>query len=113
MLTNEDTRDNILKLIRNKRKFEKNHKKNKTKKFTMKTTSGISNEGIYEWDITSLTLMYDDKVERYGFKLAIGTEYEYIIQVDRTPKYQLKYPDAGITEVTVNRAWKDNGIIIE
>ena len=33
MLTNEDTRDNILKLIRNKRKFEKNHKKNKTKKF--------------------------------------------------------------------------------
>lgn len=87
--------------------------KNKTKKFTMKTTSGISNEGIYEWDITSLTLMYDDKVERYGFKLAIRTEYEYIIQVDRTKKYQLKYPDAGITEVTVNRAWKDNGIIIE
>ena len=32
MLTNEDTRDNILKLIRNKRKFEKNQK-NKTKKF--------------------------------------------------------------------------------
>ena len=27
VLTNEDTRDNILKLIRNKRKFEKNHKK--------------------------------------------------------------------------------------
>lgn len=87
--------------------------KNKTKKFTMKTTSGISNEGIYEWDITSLTLMYDDKVERYGFKLAMRTEYEYIIQVDRTKKYQLKYPDAGITEVTVNRAWKDYGIIIE
>ena len=33
MLTNEDTRDNILKLIRNKRKFEKNHKKIKQKKF--------------------------------------------------------------------------------
>ena len=33
VLTNEDTRDNILKLIRNKRKLEKNHKKNKTKKF--------------------------------------------------------------------------------
>ena len=33
VLTNEGTRDNILKLIRNKRKFEKNHKKNKTKKF--------------------------------------------------------------------------------
>ena len=27
VLTNEDTRDNILRLIRNKRKFEKNHKK--------------------------------------------------------------------------------------
>ena len=33
VLTHKDTRDNILKLIRNKRKFEKNHKKNKTKKF--------------------------------------------------------------------------------
>ena len=33
VLTNEDTRDNILKLIRNKRKFEKNHKKIKQKKF--------------------------------------------------------------------------------
>ena len=87
--------------------------KNKTKKFTMKTISGISSEGIYEWDITSLTLMYDDKVERYGFKLATRTEYEYIIQVDKTKKYQLKYPSAGITEVKVNRAWKDNGIIIE
>ena len=31
VLTNEDTRDNILKLIRNKRKFEKNHKKIKQK----------------------------------------------------------------------------------
>jgi len=31
VLTNEDTRDNILKLIRNKRKLEKNHKKIKQK----------------------------------------------------------------------------------
>jgi len=87
--------------------------KSKTKKFTMKTDSGIFCEGIYEWDITSLTLMYDSKVERYGFKLTTGKEYEYIIQIDKTKKYQLKYPNAGITEVTVNRAWKDNGIIIE
>ena len=32
-----------------------------TKKFTMKTDSGIFKEGTYEWNITSLTLMYDDK----------------------------------------------------
>lgn len=31
VLTNEDARDNILKLIRNKRKFEKNHKEIKQK----------------------------------------------------------------------------------
>lgn len=81
-----------------------------TNKFTMKTLSGIDHEGSYEWDITSLTLRYDDRVERYGFKLATGMRYGYFIQADKTEKYQLKYPDAGITEVKVKHVWQDKGI---
>lgn len=83
----------------------------KTKIFTMKTDSGIFREGTYEWDITSLTLMYDDKTEKFGFKFATGMSYGYILQSDKTSEYQQRYPDAGITEVKVNYAWKDNGII--
>lgn len=84
----------------------------KTKKFTMKTNSGISFKGTYDWDITSLTLIYDNKIEKYGFKFAVGMRYGYIIQTDRTNNYQQKYPNANITEVRVNRIWKDNGIAI-
>ena len=85
-----------------------------TKKFTMKTDSGIFREGTYEWNITSLTLMYDDKTEKFGFKFATGISlgYGYILQSDKTAEYQQRYPDAGITEVKVNHIWKDNGIIL-
>ena len=84
-----------------------------TKKFTMKTDSGIFKEGTYEWNITSLTLMYDDKTEKFGFKFATGISlgYGYILQSDKTAEYQQRYPDAGITEVKVNYVWKDNEII--
>lgn len=82
-----------------------------TRKFTMKTNSGILHEGSYEWNITSLTLIYDDKVEKYGFKFAVGMKDGYIIQADKTEKYQQQYPEASVTEVKVNRVWKDNGII--
>ena len=61
--------------------------------------------------ITSLTLMYDNKTEKFGFKFATGMSYGYILQSDKTVEYQQRYPDAGITEVKVNYIWKDNGII--
>ena len=77
----------------------------------MKTDSGIFKEGTYEWNITSLTLMYDDKTEKFGFKFATGMSHGYILQSDKTSEYQQRYPDAGITEVKVNYIWKDNGII--
>lgn len=83
----------------------------KTMRFTMKTDSGISYEGTYEWSLTSLTLMCNNKIEKYGFKFATGIMHGYIIQADKTQKYQLQYPDAGITEVKVNHVWQDNGII--
>ena len=83
----------------------------KTKKFTMKTDSGIFREGTYEWNITSLALTYDDKTEKFGFKFATGMSHGYILQSDKTSEYQQRYPDAGITEVKVNHVWKDNGII--
>ena len=73
-----------------------------TKKFTMETDSGIFKEGTYEWNITSLTLMYDNKTEKFGFKFATGMSYGYILQSDKTVEYQQRYPDAGITEVKVN-----------
>ena len=82
-----------------------------TKKFTMETDSGIFKEGTYEWNITSLTLMYDNKTEKFGFKFATGMSYGYILQSDKIVEYQQRYPDAGITEVKVNYIWKDNGII--
>mgnify|MGYP007007067905 CR=1 FL=1 len=75
------------------------------------TDSGIFKEGTYEWNITSLTLMYDNKTEKFGFKFATGMSYGYILQSDKTVEYQQRYPDAGITEVKVNYIWKDNGII--
>lgn len=77
----------------------------------MKTDSGIFKEGTYEWNITSLTLMYDDKTEKFGFKFATGMSHGYILQSDKTSEYQQRYPDAGITEVKVNYVWKDNEII--
>ncbi len=85
----------------------------KTRKFTMKTDSGIFKEGRYEWSTTSLTLMYDDKTEKFGFKFTTGIllGHGYILQSDKTSEYQQRYPDAGITEVKVNYIWKDNGII--
>ena len=82
-----------------------------TKKFTMETDSGIFKEGTYEWNITSLTLMYDNKTEKFGFKFATGMSYGYILQSDKTVEYQQRYPDAGITEVKANYTAKDNGII--
>lgn len=82
-----------------------------TKKFTIETYSGISYEGSYEWSLTFLTLMHDGKKEKYGFKFATGMSYGYIIEADKTEKYQQRYPDAGITEVKVNHVWKDNGRI--
>ena len=33
----------------------------------MKTDSGIFREGTYEWNITFLTLMYDDKAETVSY----------------------------------------------
>ncbi|WP_290081851.1 hypothetical protein [Bacteroides acidifaciens] len=82
-----------------------------TRKFTIKTFSEVSYEGSYEWNLTSLTLMYDGKKEKYGFKFATGMSHGYIIEADKTEKYQRRYPDAGITEVKVNHVWKNNGII--
>lgn len=82
-----------------------------TQKFTMKTDAGIFYEGTYEWDITSLTLIHNNKIEKYGFQFAIGMMNRYLIQVDKTEEYQQRYPDAGITEVKVNRIWYDSGKI--
>lgn len=82
-----------------------------TKIFTIKTISGISYEGSYEWNLTSLTLTHDGKKEKYGFKFATGMSHGYIIEADKTEKYQRRYPDAGITEVKVNHVWKDDGRI--
>ena len=82
-----------------------------TRKFTIKTFSGVSYEGSYEWNLTSLTLMHDGKKEKYGFKFATRMSHGYIIEADKTEKYQRRYPDAGITEVKVNHVWKNNGII--
>ena len=55
--------------------------------------------------------MYDVKKEKYGLKFATGMSHGYIIEADKTEKYQRRYPDAGITEVKVNHVWKNNGII--
>lgn len=79
-----------------------------TGKFTIKTDSGIFYEGSYDWNISSLTLMYAGKVERYSFNFAIGMPCGYIIQADKTEKYQQLYPDADITEVKVNHIWYDS-----
>ena len=80
----------------------------------MVSSYSCSEEQSYEPEkITSLTLMYDDKAEKFGFKFATGISlgYGYILQSDKTAEYQQRYPDAGITEVKVNYIWKDNGII--
>lgn len=86
-----------------------------TKKFTMTTHSGIFKEGSYEWDITSLTLNYNNKIEKFGFEFAagaaVGMSYAYIIQADKTEQYQQQYPDTGITEVKVNRLWHNRAVI--
>lgn len=82
-----------------------------TRKFTIKTFSGISYEGSYEWNLTSLTLIHNGKKEKYGFKFATGMSHGYIIEADKTEKYKQRYPDAGITEVKVKRIWKNDGII--
>jgi len=82
-----------------------------TRKFTIKTFSGISYEGSYEWNLTSLTLIHNGEKEKYGFKFATGMSYGYIIEADKTEKYKQRYPDAGITEVKVKHVWKNNGII--
>ena len=51
--------------------------------------------------------MHDGKKEKY----VTGMSHGYIIEADKTEKYQRRYPDAGITEVKVNHVWKNNGII--
>lgn len=81
-----------------------------TLKFIMVTHSGITYEGTYEWNITSLTLMYDGKIEKYDFKFATGMGSGYFIQADKTEEYQLQHPNAGITEVKVKRVWQDKWI---
>ena len=55
--------------------------------------------------------MHDGKKEKYGFKFATGMSHGYIIEADKTEKYQQRYPDAGITEVKVKHVWKDDGRI--
>ena len=55
-----------------------------TRKFTIKTISDISYEGLYEWNLTSLTLMHDAKKEKYGFKFASGMSPGYIIEAYKT-----------------------------
>lgn len=86
-----------------------------TKKFTMTTPSGIFQEGSYEWSITSLTLNYNNKTEKFSFEFAagatVGMSYAYIIQADKTEQYQLQYSNAGITEVKVNRLWHNRSVI--
>ncbi len=78
----------------------------------MVSSYSCSEEQSYEPEkITSLTLMYDDKTEKFGFKFATKMSYGYILQSDKTSEYQQRYPDVGITEVKVNHVWKDNGII--
>ena len=66
----------------------------------MVSSYSCSEEQSYEPEkITSLTLMYDDKTEKFGFKFATKMSYGYILQSDKTSEYQQRYPDAGITEV--------------
>lgn len=85
-----------------------------TLRFTMKTYAGNFAEGTYEWTLNSLTLKYNNKVDIFDFKFAEkgARKYgHYIIQADKTEKYQLQYPAAGIKEVKVCHYWQDNGII--
>lgn len=80
-----------------------------TKDFTVDKYNGIKEKGNYEWSISFLKLKFDNRTEKYNFKIAIGRK-GYIIEEDKTKKYQQLYPNAGIIEVYVTRIWQDLGI---
>lgn len=82
-----------------------------TKEFTMDiVSSGQKYKGIYEWNIDSLALKYNNAVERYGFNVATGRD-SYVLHTDKTKEYQQLYPDAGITLVRLQRLWYDWNVI--
>lgn len=83
----------------------------KTLKFTMINDKiGVKNEGTYEWSIDSLTLKYNDVVEKYGFKID-QQRRNYIIEINCTEAYKEKYPNAGISDVRYTRIWYDHNYL--
>lgn len=75
-----------------------------TKKFTMDIEQTAKKyRGVYAWNIDSLFLKYDDTVEKYSFDHC--GSYYYVIEANKTKEYQLKYPQAGITDIRIKRVW--------
>lgn len=82
--------------------------KSDTKVFTMsypQTTEKL--QGTYKWSIDSLTLNYQNTIEKYGFKIATGRRC-YLISSDKTKEYQLLFPNAGIKVVRTQTIWYDH-----
>ncbi len=78
-----------------------------TNQFTMYIPQSDKNyQGKYKWTLDSLTLIYDDVIEEYGFEIAIGRVC-YLLKTDKTPYYQSLYPEAGITNVSQVRLLYD------
>lgn len=73
------------------------------------TQLGEIYNGTYEWSIDSLILNYNGAQEKYGFK--VGSGDCYIMQEDKTEEYKRLFPQAGITDVQLNRIWYDHSII--
>ena len=79
-----------------------------TKQFTIEITQlGEKHQGTYRWSIDSLTLSYNDTIEKYAFQMFPRRDY-YKIQADKTEEYQSKYPKASITSVKISRIWYDS-----
>ena len=79
-----------------------------TKQFTIEITQlGEKHQGTYRWSIDSLTLSYNDTIEKYAFQMFPRRDY-YKIHADKTEEYQSKYPKASITSVKISRIWYDS-----
>lgn len=101
-LLENQLREDMLRMRRTLYTFD-----SETKEFTMDiVSSGQKYRGIYEWNIDSLALKYNNTVERYGFKVATGRD-SYVLHTDKTKEYQQLYPDAGIGLVRLQRLWHD------
>lgn len=77
-----------------------------TKKFTMDVKKlEQKHKGTYSCNGDSLNLNYEGITENYAFKIVAGVIY--ILKIDKTEKYRVLYPNAGISSVIVERVWYD------